>query len=110
MTTALPVRPFASPAARLAVIVALEIEADRMLGSAFDEREFRAERGPVLQELRRDRDHPTWRLMEAVETTGGRVSGVKVTPLRVKGSEKDLYSPTRNTCTFIPSASSAPLK
>lgn len=48
---------------------ALEIEADRMRGSAFDEHEFRAERGPVLEELRRDRDDPTWRLLEAVETT-----------------------------------------
>lgn len=48
---------------------ALEIEADRMRGSAFDEREFRAERGPVLEELRRDRDDPWWRLHEAVEAT-----------------------------------------
>jgi zinc protease len=48
---------------------ALEIEADRMRGSAFDEHEFRAERGPVLEELRRDRDDPWWRLHEAMDTT-----------------------------------------
>jgi zinc protease len=48
---------------------ALEIEADRMRGSAFDEREFRAERGPVLEELRRDRDDPWWRLHETLEST-----------------------------------------
>jgi zinc protease len=48
---------------------ALEIEADRMRGSAFDEHEFRAERGPVLEELRRDRDDPWWRLHESLEST-----------------------------------------
>ena len=48
---------------------ALEIEADRMRGSAFDEFEFRAERGPVLEELRRDRDDPWWRLHETLEST-----------------------------------------
>jgi zinc protease len=48
---------------------ALEIEADRMRGSAFDEREFRAERGPVIEELRRDRDDPWWRLHETLEST-----------------------------------------
>ncbi len=48
---------------------ALEIEADRMRGSAFDEHEFRAERGPVLEELRRDRDDPWWRLHETLEST-----------------------------------------
>ena len=48
---------------------ALEIEADRMRGSAFDEHEFRAERGPVLEELRRDRDDPWWRLHEEMDTT-----------------------------------------
>lgn len=48
---------------------ALEIEADRMRGSAFDEHEFRAERGPVLEELRRDRDDPWWRIHEAVDAT-----------------------------------------
>jgi len=46
---------------------ALEIEADRMRGSAFDEHEFRAERGPVIEELRRDRDDPWWALHEALE-------------------------------------------
>ena len=48
---------------------ALEIEADRMRGSAFDEHEFAAERGPVLEELRRDRDDPWWRLQEAMDAT-----------------------------------------
>jgi zinc protease len=52
---------------------ALEIEADRMRGSAFDEREFRAERGPVLEELRRDRDDPWWRLHETLESTAFQV-------------------------------------
>ena len=37
-------------------------------GSAFDEHEFLAERGPVLEELRRDRDDPWWRLHEALES------------------------------------------
>jgi zinc protease len=48
---------------------ALEIEADRMRGSAFDEHEFLAEKGPVLEELRRDRDDPWWRLHETLEST-----------------------------------------
>ena len=48
---------------------ALEIECDRMRGSAFDEHEFAAERGPVLEELRRDRDDPWWRLHESLEST-----------------------------------------
>ncbi|MCE9634828.1 MAG: insulinase family protein [Planctomycetes bacterium] len=47
----------------------LEIEADRMRGSAFDEHEFQAERGPVLEELRRDRDDPWWRLYEAMDSS-----------------------------------------
>jgi len=40
-----------------------------MRGSAFDEFEFQAERGPVLEELRRDHDDPWWRLHEALEAT-----------------------------------------
>jgi len=48
---------------------ALEIESDRMRGSAFDEHEFVAERGPVIEELRRDRDDPWWRLHETLEST-----------------------------------------
>lgn len=40
-----------------------------MRGSAFDEHEFHAERGPVLEELRRDHDDPWWRLHEALEAT-----------------------------------------
>jgi len=48
---------------------ALEIEADRMRGSVFDEHEFRAERGPVIEELRRDHDDPWWRLHETLEAT-----------------------------------------
>jgi zinc protease len=52
---------------------ALEIEADRMRGSAFDEHEFLAEKGPVLEELRRDRDDPWWRLHETLESTAYQV-------------------------------------
>ncbi len=52
---------------------ALEIEADRMRGSAFDEHEFRAERGPVIEELRRDRDDPWWTLHETLEATAFQV-------------------------------------
>ncbi len=52
---------------------ALEIEADRMCGSAFDEHEFRAERGPVIEELRRDRDDPWWALNEALEAVAYQV-------------------------------------
>ena len=52
---------------------ALEIEADRMRGSAFDEHAFAAERGPVLEELRRDRDDPWWRLHETLESTAYQV-------------------------------------
>ncbi len=52
---------------------ALEIEADRMRGSAFDEHEFRAERGPVIEELRRDRDDPWWALAEALEASAYQV-------------------------------------
>ena len=48
---------------------ALEIEADRMRGSAFDEFEFQAERGPVLEELRADHDDPWWRLHETLAAT-----------------------------------------
>jgi zinc protease len=48
---------------------ALEIEADRMRGSAFDDAEFHAERGPVIEELRRDHDDPWWRLHETLEAT-----------------------------------------
>lgn len=47
---------------------ALEVEADRMRGSAFDEHEFQAERGPVLEELRRDHDDPWWRLHETMDS------------------------------------------
>ncbi len=52
---------------------ALEIEADRMRGSAFDEHEFQLERGPVLEELRRDRDDPWWCLHESLEATAFQV-------------------------------------
>ena len=52
---------------------ALEIEADRMRGSIFDEHEFRAERGPVIEELRRDRDDPWWALHEMLEATAYQV-------------------------------------
>jgi zinc protease len=52
---------------------ALEIEADRMRGSIFDEHEFRAERGPVIEELRRDRDDPWWALHETLEATAYQV-------------------------------------
>ncbi len=52
---------------------ALEIEADRMRGSTFDEHEFQLERGPVIEELRRDRDDPWWALHEVVEATAYQV-------------------------------------
>ncbi len=52
---------------------ALEIEADRMRGSAFNEHEFALERGPVLEELRRDHDDPWWRLHEALEAAAYQV-------------------------------------
>lgn len=52
---------------------ALEIEADRMRGSAFDEFEFQAERGPVLEELRADHDDPWWRLHESLAATAYQV-------------------------------------
>ncbi len=56
---------FAFPADRLDV--ALEIEADRMRNCVFDEKEFEAERGAILSELRGGLDLPGGLLEQEVE-------------------------------------------
>jgi zinc protease len=72
--------------------LALRLEADRMMGSLFDEEEFESERTVVISERQGDENEPTFRLAEEVQAAAFRVHPYAH---EVIGHMADLHTMTR---------------